>query len=168
MSSSNSSRRCVRIISGPSVAIVNATPASTKRRTVSPDRLLVGKRSRKEVRRGADLEHCPALSEHSLELGVAGREDPVPDALRAERLEDFPELLASEVASLFSHVDRHAEARLARGLDHGDELRVVVAGSARPRPGDVHADDPARRPAHGLLDDDLVQAPVEGPSPSSG
>ena len=32
-SSSNSSRRCVRIISGPSVAIVNATSCSTKRGT---------------------------------------------------------------------------------------------------------------------------------------
>ena len=33
--SSNSSRRCVRIISGPSVAIVNATPFSTNARNVS-------------------------------------------------------------------------------------------------------------------------------------
>ena len=51
---------------------------------------------------------------------------------------------------------------LARGLDHRRELRVVVAPAARPRPGDVDADDPARRPADRLLHDDLVQPPVEG------
>ena len=61
-SSSNSSRRCVRIISGPSVAIVNRTPCSTKVRNTVADRVLVRQRLRQQVRGRADLEH---------DLGVA-------------------------------------------------------------------------------------------------
>ena len=54
--SSSSSRRCVRIISGPSVAIVNGTPCSTKRGSC-PGRRPRRERLRQEVRGGADLEH---------------------------------------------------------------------------------------------------------------
>ena len=44
----------------------------------------------------------------------------------------------------------------------GCDLPVVVARAARARAGDVDADDPARRPADRLLDDDLVLLGGEG------
>ena len=50
----------------------------------------------------------------------------------------------------------------ARGLDHGRDLRVVVAAAAGAWAGDVDPDDAARGPADRLLDDDLVLARVEG------
>ena len=61
------------------------------------------------------------------------------------------------VAALLADVDRHAEARLARRLDHRRDLSVVVALAAWPGARDVDADDSARRPADRLLDDDRVQ-----------
>ena len=64
-SSSNSSRRCVRIISGPSVAIVNGTPCSMNARKVVADSRLVRERLRQQVRRRADLQHDPRLAERA-------------------------------------------------------------------------------------------------------
>ena len=103
----------------------------------------------------------PSSSERAHELGVAGGEDPVPDPLGPQVLGDLGDLLAAHVAALLADVDRHAEAGLACRLHHRRDLRVVVAPAARPGAGDVDADDPAARPADRLLDDDLVQPPVE-------
>jgi hypothetical protein len=60
-------------------------------------------------------------------------------------------------------VDRHPQPRLARRLDQRPYLRVVVASATGSRTGDVDPDDPARGPADGLVDDDLVQPEVERP-----
>ena len=53
-------------------------------------------------------------------------------------------------------MDRDAEARPPRLLDHRLHRAVVEARAAGARPGDVDADDAARPPADRLLDDDLV------------
>ena len=84
------------------------------------------------------------------------------DAIGPEMLDDLAHLLATHVAALLADVDRDAEAGVAARLHDRLELRVLVAPAARPRPGDVDADDAASRPADRLLDDDLVQAQVEG------
>ena len=60
----------------------------------------------------------PSVAERAHELGIAGGEDPVPDPLRPEVLDDLGDLLAAHVAALLADVDRHAQARLARGLHH--------------------------------------------------
>ena len=62
----------------------------------------------------------------------------------------------SELAALLADVDRHAETAVARQLDVLADLRVVVPRAARPRPGDVDADDAARGVLERLLDDDQV------------
>jgi hypothetical protein len=60
-------------------------------------------------------------------------------------------------------VDGHAEPRRARVLEERREVAVWIAPTAGARAGDVDADDPARRVADRLLDDDLVQPLVERP-----
>ena len=87
-SSSSSSRRWVPIISGPSVAIVKATPWSTNARKVVADRVLVGERLRQQVRGGADLEHRRRLAQAAPSgrglprQGSRGRCDPAAGARR--------------------------------------------------------------------------------------
>ena len=83
------------------------------------------------------------------------------DPVGPQVLDDLAELLGAGLA-LLADVDRDAEPGRARRLDHRHDLRVVVAAAARPRAGDVDADDAARGPADRLLDDDLVLARVEG------
>ena len=84
------------------------------------------------------------------------REDAVTDPVGMQRLDDLRELVDAELAAFLADVDRHAETTLACELDVLANLRVVVASTARPRPGDVDADDPARRISQRLLDDDHV------------
>ena len=126
------------------------------------DGVLVRKRLREQVRGRADLEHDPERADRGHQLRVGGREDPVPDAIRSQALDDLGDLVAPDVAALLADVDRDAEPRLAGELDHRLDLRVVVGLAAGTRPRDVHSDDSAARPAHGLLDDDLVEPDVEG------
>ena len=104
----------------------------------------------------------PEVAERRHELPLARRQDPVADPIRTEALDDLADLLAPHLATLLADVDRHAEPRIARGLDQRLELRVVVAAASGARAGDVDADHPSVRPADRLLDDDLVQAEVEG------
>jgi hypothetical protein len=60
-SSSNSSRKCVRIISGPSVAIVNCTWQPAKARKVSRRASSLSSVLSEEIRGRAELEHDPGL-----------------------------------------------------------------------------------------------------------
>src|SRR5207247_4639163 len=73
------------------------------------------------------------------------------------------ELSDSVLAALLADMDRDAEAGLASGLHVLGDLAVVVAFAARPRSGDVDADDPAWRVADCLLDDDRVLLGRERP-----
>ena len=163
LSKSNSSRRCVRIISGPSVAIVNATPWSMKVRNVSRTASSSGSAFVSRLDVGQISSTMSALSQCRHQLGVAGGEDAVADAVGPQRLDDLADLVASDVAALLADVDRHTEAGVARLLDHRRRLAVVVAAAVRARAGDVDADDSARRPPDRLLDDDRVLLGGEGP-----
>src|SRR5262245_53940559 len=58
-------------------------------------RRLVGQRLRQEVRRGADLERDPEVADRRHEAGILRREDPVPDAIGAEVLDDVADLGAA-------------------------------------------------------------------------
>ena len=77
-------------------------------------------------------------------------------------LDHLADLGVAVLLALLADVDRHAEAGVARLLDERRELAVRVALAARARAGDVDADDPARRVADRLLDDDRVLLLVEG------
>ena len=125
-SSSNSSRRWVRIISGPSVAIVNATPFSTNVRNVSRTSSSSAERLRQQVRRRADLERDVGRADRRHQLRVARREDAVAEPVRAKRLDHLADLLDAVLAALLADVDRHAEPAVARQLDVLADLRVVV------------------------------------------
>jgi hypothetical protein len=88
---------------------------------------------------------------------VAGGEDLVPDPVGAQGGDDLTDLGDSVLAALLADVDRHPEAGVARLLDERVQCPVGVGTVAvRARAGDVDADDPARRVADRLLDDDLV------------
>src|SRR5262249_13727325 len=71
-------------------------------------------------------------------------------------------LCETEVAALFADVNCHAEATFACEIDVLANLRVVVPHALRAWAGDVDADDPARRVAQSLLDDDHVLLRAEG------
>src|SRR5438093_209539 len=85
------------------------------------------------------------------------------DPVRPQHLEHLGDLFAPRRAALLADVDRDAETRLPRTVDHRQHLSIVVPGASRPRPRDVDADDAARRPADRLLDDDLVLPGGERP-----
>ena len=111
----------MRIISGPSVAIVNATPCSTKAPECLAYRGLVGQRLREQVRRRADLEHGAGLAQEPHQLGVAGGQDPVADPLGTQALDDLADLLGAGLA-LLADVDRDPETGRSGGLDHRRDL----------------------------------------------
>jgi hypothetical protein len=81
----------------------------------------------------------------------------VADPVRPERGDDLADLGDPVVAALLADVDRDPEPGVARLLDERPQLTVGV-GPVRveARAGDVDADDPARRVAARLLDDDRV------------
>ena len=87
---------------------------------------------------------------------------PCPIRSGSQRLDHVADLLAADLAALLADVDRHAEPAAARLLDERRDLAVVVAAAVGPRPRDVDADDPARRPVQRLLDDDRVLLLGEG------
>jgi hypothetical protein len=68
----------VCIISGPSVAIVKATPLLGEGAEVSPDGVLVRQRLRQQVRGRADLEHDCRVVEQAHQLGSARARMPWP------------------------------------------------------------------------------------------
>ena len=145
--SSNSSRRCVRIISGPSVAIVKATPCSTKRRMVSRTASSFASAFVRRFDVGQISSTVPELAQRPHELGILGGEDPVADSLGPQALDDLADLLAAHRSAFLADVDRHAEPGVARDLDHRGDLAVVVARAPGAGAGDVHAHDAAARPA---------------------
>src|SRR5581483_7666331 len=126
-------------------------------------RILVRKRLRQEVRRGADLEDDLGVAQLAHQLCVAGGEDALTDSIRPQDLEHLAYLLPPEVAALLADVDRHAEPGRPRLVDHRLRGAVVVPRVPRAWAGEVDADDPARRPHDRLLDDDLVLPRREGP-----
>src|SRR5439155_25407969 len=109
-------------------------------------RVLVRERLGEQVRGRADLEHDAGVAQPRHQLGVARGEDAVPDPIRMERLDDLCDLLEPVLAALLADVDGHAEPRGACLVEQWGELAVRVAPTVRAWPGDVDADDAARRP----------------------
>ena len=77
-------------------------------------------------------------------------------------LDDLVDLRAAGLA-LLADVDRHAESRLAGGLDERRELAVRIVARRGAGAGDVDADDAAAAIADRLFDDDLVLGLRERP-----
>ena len=156
-SSSNSSRRWVRIISGPSVAIGERHLVLGEGAEGVPDVVLALQRLREQVGGGADLEDDLGLAELVHQLGILRGEDPVADPVGPQCRDDLADLRDPELAALLADVNRHAKARLTRLLDQRKKLAVGVrACTVGTRSGDVDPDDPAWRVADRLLDDDRV------------
>ena len=156
-SSSNSSRRCVRIISGPSVAIVNGTSCSRNARNVSRTASSSASAlvSRFEV--GQISRTIPRSRSCCHQLRVLGGEDAVADPVGAQGLDDLADLGDPVLAALLADVDRHAEAGRARLLH--ERRRGRGRDSAPPSgrgPAMSMPTTPARRVADRLLDDDPV------------
>ena len=146
-------RRWVRIISGPSVAIVKATPGSSKRGTSR------GPRPRRRVPSSTGSTSGRSRARSPPRGGAAsarnpGRQDPWP--IRSGRRSRRPHRATP----------RRSRPPRRRGSCSRDpprgpsrprrDLRVVVAGAAGARAGDVDPDDAAGGPADRLLDHDLV------------
>src|SRR5581483_10079245 len=121
-----------------------------------PHRVLARERLRQQVRRGADLERDLGVPDRVHQRRVASGEDAVPEAVRAQRIDDLADLLDAHVATLLADVNRDAETAVARELDLLADLRVVVTSSAGARARDVDSDDPARSVPERLLDDHHV------------
>ena len=105
-----------------------------------PHRLLVRQRLGQEFEVGQISRTIPRSRNVAHKPGIAGGEDAVADPLRPQVLDHLGGLLEAHVAAFLPDVDRHAEACVAGGLDHRDDLRVVVAAAAGTRPGDVDPD----------------------------
>jgi hypothetical protein len=119
--------------------------------------LLALERLRQEVRGRADLVHDPGLADLRHQLLVPDSEDPVPDPVGAQGGDDLADLGDPVLAAFLADVDRQPEAGVACLPDERVQRPVRVRTvTVRARAGDVDADDPARRVADRLLDDDLV------------
>ena len=159
-SSSNSSRRWVRIISGPSVAIVNATPCSTKRWNVSR----TSSSSRSAFVRRFEVGQISSVTSASRSSSISSgsRAARIPCPMRSGRSVSTTSRISSAPVSPSSPTWIVTPSPAARAVSTiGATPAVVVARAAGPRAGDVDADDAAARPVHGLLDDDLVLPVVE-------
>jgi hypothetical protein len=91
------------------------------------------------------------------QLRVSGGEDAVADPVGAQGGDDLADLGDPVLAALLADVDRHPEAGLTRLLDEPAQVAVGVRTvGVRARARVIDTDDPARRVADRLLDDDLV------------
>ena len=153
--SSSSSRRCVRIISGPSVAIVKATSCSRNAWKVSRTAASSGRAfvSRFEV--GQISSTTPASRSSRISSGSPAARIPCP--IRSGRRCSTTSPISSAPVAPSSPTWIVTPRPASRAASHHRlEAAVVVAPPRRARPGHVDADDAARGPADRLLDDDLV------------
>src|ERR1051325_2802424 len=186
--SSSSSRRCVRIISGPSVAIVNATPWSTKARKVSRTSSSPAKARVSRFEVGQISRTISASLSAFIRSGSRAASIPWPMRSGRRSITSASSAAAWSTPSSPTWIviprpaDRASSIRGGAGVatpfpaewyrdpgpcrrpprDQRLELAIRVPLAARPRAGDVDPDDPARGIPDSPLDDDRVLALVEG------
>ena len=137
---SSSSRRWVRIISGPSVAIVNGTPCSTKARTCLAARHSSASASVSRFERRADLEDRAGLASSRISSGSRAQ-NAVADAVGPKGLDHLSGLFdssrpPSSPTWIVTPSRRRAPLRRA-ARSHGTGAATSRTGSR-----DVDADDP--------------------------
>src|SRR5581483_7436798 len=110
-----------------------------------------------EVGRGADFQDYPLLRQLVHQLLVAGRQDAVAYARRAQVLQHLPHLPR---IALFAAVDGDAQPSPPAGIDGA--AVVAVTEVWMPGSGNVDADDSAGAIGDGLASDDFVQLHAEG------